>query len=148
MTAEQLKAKNKNGFPMRYWFLPAGKRNEALDCRVYATAALLALSTNPTKHLERLREELLKWGEELRKNGDPNQMSLLPAENEIAEEKVTSPVPEGEAIEEGTADELETVPTESAPLEGVEQVQNEVSRPQEPEQNSAPGIRFRKSRWL
>jgi phage terminase large subunit GpA-like protein len=28
------------GHPVRYWFKPSGKRNEALDRRVYALAAL------------------------------------------------------------------------------------------------------------
>jgi phage terminase large subunit GpA-like protein len=30
------------GHPVRYWFKPSGKRNEALDRRVYALAALHA----------------------------------------------------------------------------------------------------------
>jgi phage terminase large subunit GpA-like protein len=30
------------GHPVRYWFKPSGKRNEALDRRVYALAALYA----------------------------------------------------------------------------------------------------------
>jgi phage terminase large subunit GpA-like protein len=43
LTAEQVQVKFFNGFPKRVYFLPAGKRNEALDCRVYAYAALQAL---------------------------------------------------------------------------------------------------------
>jgi phage terminase large subunit GpA-like protein len=30
------------GHPLRYWFKPSGSRNEALDRRVYALAALHA----------------------------------------------------------------------------------------------------------
>jgi phage terminase large subunit GpA-like protein len=30
------------GHPVRYWFKPSGVRNEALDRRVYALAALYA----------------------------------------------------------------------------------------------------------
>lgn len=41
LTAEkQVLRTNRNGFPVREWVLPANKRNEALDCVVYAYAAL------------------------------------------------------------------------------------------------------------
>ena len=41
LTAEkQVLRTNRNGFPVREWVLPGGKRNEALDCLVYAYAAL------------------------------------------------------------------------------------------------------------
>ena len=41
LTAEkQVLRTNRNGFPVREWVLPASKRNEALDCLVYAYAAL------------------------------------------------------------------------------------------------------------
>ena len=43
MTAERLRTKYSSGFPRRYWWKPDGKRNEALDCRVYAYAALHGL---------------------------------------------------------------------------------------------------------
>lgn len=47
LTAEEVRTKiNKKGFPMREWHLPTGKRNEALDCRVYATAALHSMQLN------------------------------------------------------------------------------------------------------
>lgn len=42
-TAEQKVTKYRNGRPEQVWVLPNGKRNEALDCRVYAYAALKAL---------------------------------------------------------------------------------------------------------
>ncbi|MBX9757222.1 MAG: phage terminase large subunit family protein [Beijerinckiaceae bacterium] len=46
LTAEvvQTKYSKKTGFPERVYVLPGGKRNEALDLRVYAYAALLALN--------------------------------------------------------------------------------------------------------
>ncbi len=54
LTAEQVRTKYSKGRPIREWFLPPGRRNEGLDCRVYALAALLsrhinwsALSTAP-----------------------------------------------------------------------------------------------------
>lgn len=40
LTSEEVRTKYKNGRPVRYWFKPAGVRNEALDRRVYALAAL------------------------------------------------------------------------------------------------------------
>jgi phage terminase large subunit GpA-like protein len=40
LTAEKVRVKFRNGRPYRYWFKPAGVRNEALDRRVYALAAL------------------------------------------------------------------------------------------------------------
>ena len=43
MTAERLRTKYSSGFPRQYWWKPDGKRNEALDCRVYAYAALHGL---------------------------------------------------------------------------------------------------------
>ena len=44
LASEQVKTKYKNGRPVRYWFKPAGIRNEALDRRVYALAALRSRS--------------------------------------------------------------------------------------------------------
>ena len=46
LTAEQVRTKYSKGRPIREWFLPAGKRNEALDIRVYSLAALLARPVN------------------------------------------------------------------------------------------------------
>jgi len=43
LTAEKVITKYQNGFPRRVWIKPDGKRNEALDCRVYAYAALCGL---------------------------------------------------------------------------------------------------------
>ena len=46
LTAEQVRTKYSKGRPIREWFLPAGKRNESLDIRVYALGALLARPVN------------------------------------------------------------------------------------------------------
>ncbi len=43
LTAEKLRTKYNGGFARHYWWKPDGKRNEALDCRVYAYAALHGL---------------------------------------------------------------------------------------------------------
>jgi phage terminase large subunit GpA-like protein len=57
LTAEKQERKYKHGFPVRVWTLPAGRRNEALDCRVYATAAFLSLHSNPARMLADLRKD-------------------------------------------------------------------------------------------
>ncbi|KJV81250.1 phage terminase large subunit family protein [Rickettsia hoogstraalii str. RCCE3] len=44
LTAEKCVTRYHKGFPVRKWEKPSGKRNEALDCRVYATAALHILN--------------------------------------------------------------------------------------------------------
>ncbi len=43
LTAERLVTKYVRGFPTLEWFLPKGRRNEALDCAVYAYAAACQL---------------------------------------------------------------------------------------------------------
>lgn len=43
VTAEQKMTRYREGRPYSVWVKPAGKRNEALDCRVYAFAAFKAL---------------------------------------------------------------------------------------------------------
>ena len=44
LTAEKLVTHYHKGFPVRRWEKPKGRRNEALDCRVYALAALHILN--------------------------------------------------------------------------------------------------------
>lgn len=46
LTAEQVRTKYSKGRPVREWFLPAHRRNEALDIRVLSLAALLSRSVN------------------------------------------------------------------------------------------------------
>jgi len=43
LTSEVVETKYTRGFPRRVYVLPQGRRNEALDCRVYAYAALQSL---------------------------------------------------------------------------------------------------------
>ncbi|WP_342278598.1 phage terminase large subunit family protein [Candidatus Tisiphia endosymbiont of Myopa tessellatipennis] len=56
LTAEKIVTYYNKGFPTRKWEKPAGKRNEALDCRVYALAALYILNPN----LELLANKMLE----------------------------------------------------------------------------------------
>jgi phage terminase large subunit GpA-like protein len=44
LTSEKHVIKNVGGLPVRRFILPRGSRNEALDCRVYATAAMYILA--------------------------------------------------------------------------------------------------------
>ena len=44
LTSEVVQTKYLKGFPKREYVLPAGRRNEALDCRAYAYAALQSLN--------------------------------------------------------------------------------------------------------
>jgi phage terminase large subunit GpA-like protein len=48
----------KEGRPYRVWVLPGGKRNEALDCRVYALAARMSLDPGKTRPSSHKREEI------------------------------------------------------------------------------------------
>lgn len=48
-TAESVVTRYKEGRPYRVWVLPGGKRNEALDCRVYALAARMSLEPGKTR---------------------------------------------------------------------------------------------------
>jgi phage terminase large subunit GpA-like protein len=54
LTCERIMTKFYNGYPQRMWIKAKGKRNEALDCRVYGLAALHILNPN----LEMLADEL------------------------------------------------------------------------------------------
>ena len=56
LTAEKIVTHYYKGFPVRKWEKPNGRRNEALDCRVYALAALHIL--NPD--LEMLADKMQK----------------------------------------------------------------------------------------
>jgi phage terminase large subunit GpA-like protein len=46
LVSEQVRTKYSKGRPVREYFLPKGQRNEALDVRVYALAALLSRPVN------------------------------------------------------------------------------------------------------
>lgn len=57
LVAERIATKLRNGRPERFWKKPAGARNEALDARGYATAALHSLYMSGVKlneHCDRL----------------------------------------------------------------------------------------------
>ena len=61
LTAERITTRLRNGFPERVWTKPGGMRNEALDARAMATAALAGLYQAGLKlndHCERFRAML------------------------------------------------------------------------------------------
>jgi phage terminase large subunit GpA-like protein len=55
MTAEKLVTRYLKGQPVREWFKPDKARNEALDCRVYAYAALKVMNPSFKRLEERLK---------------------------------------------------------------------------------------------
>ncbi len=54
-----MKTKFVNGHPTRHWVLAKGQRNEALDCRVYALAALYILNPNLDALVQEMERERL-----------------------------------------------------------------------------------------
>mgnify|MGYP003325282317 CR=1 FL=1 len=58
LTAEQRRTIFHNGFPRSEWFLPNGKRNEALDLRVYNLAAWDAHKYHTRPNLEKLSADM------------------------------------------------------------------------------------------
>lgn len=59
INAERLVTKYTRGHPTRHWELVSGRRNEALDCLVYATAARQLLAFDPKRRDARLRNNQL-----------------------------------------------------------------------------------------
>ena len=66
LTAERIQTKFINGHPTRVWIMPKGKRNEALDCRVYGLAALHILNPNLDALAREQERERLKQKSEPR----------------------------------------------------------------------------------
>ncbi len=59
LTSERVQTKFVNGHPSRIWVLPKGHRNEVLDCRVYALAALHILNPNLAALVHEMERERL-----------------------------------------------------------------------------------------
>ncbi len=56
LTAEKQVLEKKHGFSYTRWILPKGRANEALDCRVYAYAALAGLYATRKLSLDRIAQ--------------------------------------------------------------------------------------------
>jgi phage terminase large subunit GpA-like protein len=84
LTSEQVKTKFRNGRPARFWFKPPGVRNEALDRRVYALAALHSRSV-PWEILARLAPSAPPPDTEITSSTPANQTpaSNIPAGNTL-----------------------------------------------------------------
>jgi phage terminase large subunit GpA-like protein len=67
LTAERRQMRYQKGFPKPEWVLPPGQRNEALDCRVYAMAALYLL--DPVFDVIARKLEARRRQRELQKEG-------------------------------------------------------------------------------
>lgn len=79
LTAEKLVTRYVKGFPVREWRKPDKARNEALDCRVYALAALKNMNPNLVRLAQRLAKEAAE-----RPPVEPAELSLPPAPSKAA----------------------------------------------------------------
>ena len=77
LTAERIQTKFVNGHPVRVWVLKKGKRNEALDCRVYGLAALHILNPN----LDALAEEQERQRLQQNKKTPPQSSNWIGADD-------------------------------------------------------------------
>lgn len=71
LTSEKHVTKYNKGFPTKMWELKSGRRNEALDCEVYALAACKVINPN----MERLAQNM----EEQIKNAKTSEVTPQPA---------------------------------------------------------------------
>jgi phage terminase large subunit GpA-like protein len=124
LTAEHLKPQKVNGFTQLVWVKPEGKANESLDCRVYATAALLALSKDTDGMLEGLRAQLLERSKALRVKATPeNQMDLLAGvDSSLGDEGVQTSAGESSVVSRQSSGEAPAAPAvpAAAPPESQE----------------------------
>ena len=63
LTAEKLVTNYRKGQPVREWTKPDKERNEPLDCRAYALAALKIMQPNLRLHQERILRDAEKLKE-------------------------------------------------------------------------------------
>jgi phage terminase large subunit GpA-like protein len=75
ITAEKLVTRYVKGQPVREWHKPDRARNEALDCRVYATAALKIMQPS----FKRLAERLIPAESAANDNKKPAKRAEKPA---------------------------------------------------------------------
>lgn len=74
LTSERIQTRFVNGHPTRVWVIPKGRRNEALDCRVYGLAALHILNPNlDALAKQQERDRLQQREEQKQETQKPNQ---------------------------------------------------------------------------
>jgi phage terminase large subunit GpA-like protein len=88
LTAEQAVTRYKKGVPYRTW-VPIRKRNEALDCRVYATAAYVILNPAMDVIARKLSAKAEKLAEPEPKKTAPKKRVVRPARKKTRKNFVT-----------------------------------------------------------
>jgi phage terminase large subunit GpA-like protein len=81
LTAERLVTRMVKGFPRGSWEKEPGRRNEALDCRVYAraAAAIYGLDRFEERHWRRMEEALASVLDNERNELPPDRATLASA---------------------------------------------------------------------
>jgi phage terminase large subunit GpA-like protein len=92
MTAERLLPHTINGQRQMRWTLPAGKRNEALDCWVYAYAAAVYLGLNSMGEGSWSRREA-KYAPRERSLFDDTNPAVVPSSIEFVAKTMNPPTP-------------------------------------------------------
>ncbi len=87
LTAEEMVTRYEKGHPKQVWVLPSGKRNEALDCRVYAMAAKNILNPNYGKLAENSAKKIKK--QQTKEKSEANMDSLLEQPKETAKKRMS-----------------------------------------------------------
>ena len=88
LTAEKMVTKFVKGFPRREWKKDDGRRNEALDCRVYAFAALVMAAPQ----MDKVAFKIKKQAELAPKRVEPTALAV-PAKAEEADKTTLDPMP-------------------------------------------------------
>lgn len=104
LTAEVKRIKYLNGHPVPYWWKQDGKRNEALDCRVYSYAALQSLIAMGLRLNAHAMVVAAKVAEAVREG---IAVKAIPLEHQA-----TTPAP----IAPATADDADQVPAVATPV--------------------------------
>jgi phage terminase large subunit GpA-like protein len=85
LTAERLVTRIVKGFPRGSWEKEPGRRNEALDCRVYAraAAAIFGLDRFEERHWRRMEEALAMTVELDDERHTPSRLSVRPPARQV-----------------------------------------------------------------
>jgi phage terminase large subunit GpA-like protein len=85
LTAERLVTRIVKGFPRGSWEKEPGRRNEALDCRVYAraAAAIYGLDRFEERHWRRMEDALARTVERDDQRHAPSLPSVRPSARQV-----------------------------------------------------------------
>lgn len=121
LTAEKLLTRYIKGQPVREWHKPDKARNEALDCRVYALAALKIMQPSLKRLAERLAMPATKgedgtWSvEEPAKTASKTTEKVAPVSKWKREKPTKEPVNDNEPLPEKTQEEEREVVGKNRP---------------------------------